>query len=45
VTTAAQNPSKALFAQNAIETKYEVMSPWAEADPLPLKAISPRIDN
>jgi len=22
---------------------YEVMSPWAEADPIPLKSISPRL--
>jgi hypothetical protein len=25
-------------------TQYEVMSPWAEADPVPLRGISPRID-
>jgi hypothetical protein len=23
--------------------KYEVLSPWAEADPIPLKSISPRL--
>jgi hypothetical protein len=23
---------------------YEVLSPWAEADPLPLKGLSPRLD-
>jgi hypothetical protein len=25
--------------------KFEVLSPWAEADPIPLKGISPRVDN
>lgn len=25
--------------------KYEVLSPWAEADPIPFKGISPRLDN
>lgn len=24
---------------------YEVLSPWAEADPVPLKGLSPRLDN
>ena len=23
---------------------YEVLSPWAEADPVPLKGLSPRVD-
>jgi len=23
---------------------YEVLSPWAEADPIPLKGLSPRLD-
>jgi hypothetical protein len=27
----------------AHETAYEVLSPWAEADPIPLKGISPRV--
>ena len=30
-------------AQNAAD-HYEVMSPWAEADPIPLRGISARID-
>ena len=30
-------------AQNAAD-QYEVMSPWASADPIPLRGISPRID-
>ena len=25
-------------------TSYEVLSPWAEADPIPLKGLSPRLD-
>jgi len=25
--------------------EYEVLSPWAEADPIPLKGISPRIES
>ena len=24
---------------------YEVLSPWAEADPIPLKGLAPRLDN
>jgi hypothetical protein len=29
-------------AQN---TQFEVLSPWADADPIPLRGISPRIDS
>jgi len=44
--TAAQDPSKTLFAQNKPETQYPVLSPWAEADPIPLKGLSaPRVDS
>ena len=25
------------------EAQYEVLNPWAEADPIPLRAISPRV--
>ena len=25
-------------------TSYEVLSPWAEADPIPLKGLAPRLD-
>jgi hypothetical protein len=42
--TAAQGSSKA-FAQRTPESQYAVISPWAEADPMPLRGISPRIDN
>jgi len=31
-------------AKDASEYKYEVLSPWAEADPIPLRGISPRVD-
>lgn len=43
--TAAQDPSQALYAQNPPESQYEVLSPWAEVDPIPLRGISPRVDN
>ncbi len=44
--TAAMSPSKALFAQNTSEAQYQVLSPWAEADPIPLRGLSaPRLDN
>jgi hypothetical protein len=26
-------------------TQFEVLSPWADVDPIPLRGISPRIDN
>lgn len=41
----AQGPAKMLFAQNASESRYEVLSPWAEVDPIPLRGISERIDS
>lgn len=28
---------------NKADGQYEVLSPWAEADPIPLKSISPRV--
>jgi hypothetical protein len=43
--TAAQNPSGMLHAQTSSEIQYQVLSPWAEVDPIPLKGISPRIEN
>ena len=39
-----QGPAKVLFAQDASESQYEVLSPWAEVDPIPLRGISPRVD-
>ena len=43
--TAILGPSEALFAQNQSEPQYQVLSPWAEADPIPLRGLSaPRVD-
>lgn len=45
VVAAIQDP-KAPFAQNKSETQYEVLNPWAEVDPIPLKGLSAaRVDN
>ena len=41
---ASQGPANILFAQDASESQYEVLSPWAEVDPIPLRGISPRVD-
>jgi hypothetical protein len=38
-------PSGMLFAMDSSSIKYEVLSPWGEADSKPLKGISPRLDN
>jgi hypothetical protein len=45
VVAAIPGPSGALFAQVAPEIQYEVLSPWAEADPVPLRGISQRLDS
>jgi hypothetical protein len=42
---APQAPSNKLFALDSSENQYEVLSPWGEVDPKPLKGISPRLDN
>ena len=39
------SPSGRLFAEDSSNIQYEVLSPWGEADPKPLKGISPRLDN
>ena len=44
-TAASQGPANMLFAQNPPEIQYEVLSPWAEVDPIPLRGISPRVDS
>jgi len=31
-------------AKDASGYEYEVLSPWAEADPIPVRGISPRVD-
>jgi hypothetical protein len=36
-------PSKAPLAKEVSE-QYEVLSPWAEVDPIPLRGLSPRLD-
>ncbi len=42
---APQGSANMLFAQNTSEIQYEVLSPWAEVDPIPLRGISERIDS
>lgn len=42
---AFQGPANMLFAQNTSESQYEVLSPWAEVDPIPLRGISARVDS
>ena len=40
------DPSKTMLAQNKSESKYRVLSPWAEADPIPLRGLSGlRVEN
>jgi hypothetical protein len=45
----AQDISRAQTAKNSAlkvsESQYEVLNPWAEADPIPLRGISPRIES
>jgi hypothetical protein len=38
--TAILGSSKALFAQNKSEPQYQVLGPWAEADPISLRGLS-----
>ena len=42
---AAQDPSMQKVALKAGGHQYQVLSPWAEVDPIPLKGISPRVDS
>ncbi len=37
-------PSKAPFAKEVSVQQYEVLSPWAEVDPKPVRGISARLD-
>lgn len=37
-------PSGAVAAEDASDYQFEVLSPWAEVDPIPLRGISPRAD-
>ncbi len=41
---AVHAPSGAVYAEDGANYQYEVLSPWAEVDPIPLRGISPRID-
>ena len=46
VAVTSQGPSKALFAQSTSDIKYEVLSPWAEVDPIPLRGlVAARVDS
>jgi hypothetical protein len=46
---AVQDSSRAQWAASskskAPDIQFEVLSPWADVDPIPLKGISPRIEN
>lgn len=41
---AGQERSYAQAAANAVEPQFEVLSPWAEADPITPRGISPRLN-
>jgi hypothetical protein len=41
---AIQVHSETSFAKDASEYQYEVLSPWAEVDPVTPRGISPRVD-
>ncbi len=45
LTAFLQSPSSRIFAKDSSNIQYEVLSPWGEADPKPLKGISPRLDS
>ena len=45
VVMAAQDPPKAPAAGTASNPQFRVLNPWAEADPIPLRGISPRIES
>jgi len=36
--------SEAPLPKDVSESLYEVLSPWAEVDPIPVRGISPRVD-
>ncbi len=41
---AGQDPSKAPSAKKPSDPQFKVLNPWAEADPIPPRAISPRLN-
>lgn len=45
VATAAPDSSVKRVALKTVDQQYQVLSPWAQADPLPLKGITPRINS
>jgi hypothetical protein len=40
-----QSSAGMLFAQGSSGIQYEVLSPWGDTDPKPIKGISSRLDN
>lgn len=42
-TAAARDPAQQQVALKSGGHQYQVLSPWAEVDPIPLKGISPRV--
>lgn len=41
----SENTSVNTSAINGSDYQYEVLSPWADVDPIPLRGISPRVDS
>ena len=39
-----QEPSTAKSAENAADSQFRVLNPWAEVDPIAVRGISPRVD-
>jgi hypothetical protein len=44
-TLVATGPSPTTFASAAPDAQYEVLSPWAEVDPVPPRGLSPRLSS
>ena len=40
----ATSATRAPFASAAPDVQYEILSPWAEVDSIPLRGLSPRLD-
>jgi hypothetical protein len=45
VASAGQNPHRAQSDGTSSEPQFRVLNPWAEADPIPPRGISPRLDS
>lgn len=45
VVMAEQDPSSAQSAGNTADPRFRVLSPWAEADPITPRGISPRLNS